>query len=157
MPRFPEEAHLRKVERLPGSLIALLDYPMECPPSKKPKGVTIFKVRVTKDRPKVGAIAEIEYYNADFYSEGEKSVFPIDQDRGVKVATEDFEAIIRDCAGEILSAIMIETRDSIDVGGTIKIVLPNDELLYEGLESAVTARFEPGKRKKVELVKEPEN
>lgn len=156
MSEFPEEEHLRKIERLPGNMIALLDYPMNWGPDKKPKAVAILEARITKDRPKVGAIVEIAYFNKDYYADGEKTVFPIDPDRGIKVAPRDAERIIKDCTSEMFEAIRAEIRDNLCSGGILKIYLPDDRALYSGFELAVSAQLEPKYRNKVELIKEPE-
>ena len=148
MSGFPEEKHLRKIEHLNCGKIALFDQPMRWDPDKKPKITTVLLVRVTKDRPKVGVIAEVEHYDAD-YVKSEKTVFPIDQDRGIKAAPEDAERIVKDCADEMFLEVLRTSEDSLKAGGILKIILPDDELLYKGFELAVQARTNPQYRKKI--------
>lgn len=161
MSDFPEEKHLRKIHRCSkDGVIALLDYPMEWNPSESPKTTTILDIRIEAAEPKVGIFARVNYYDREYARPGVdadgneicRTIFPIDSDRGIKVTPRDAEGIVKDCADEIFFALLNEAAESLKSGGTLKIILPDDEELMAAFELAKNARTNPSYRNKIELI-----
>ena len=153
MSEFPEEKHMREVHRCPeDGIIALLDYPAEWDSNGSTKAATVMSVKIDTTEPKAGVFATVDYYDQGHARPtADRTVFPIDQDRGIRVAPRDAEEIVKDCADEVFFVLLSEASESLKSGGVLKIALPDDKELLAAFELAKQARTSPNYRSKVEF------
>lgn len=154
MVEFPKDKHMREIHHYPkDGVIALLDYPAEWNPDNPTKATTVINVKIASAEPKAGVFATVDYYDRGHARpSANRTIFPIDQDRGIKVAPRDAEEIVKDCADEVFFAVLNEAAESLKSGGILKIILPDDDELVAAFELAKQARTNPSYRNKVKIV-----